>query len=52
MGTIGTLERSNNSQARDVEIALDFLGKGDYKVTLYKDARDTDTNPNHLIKEL
>ena len=41
----------NNSQARDVEIALDFLGKGDYKVTLYKDAKDTDTNPNHLIKE-
>lgn len=41
----------NNSQARDVEIALDFLGKGDYKVTLYKDARDTDTNPNHLIKD-
>ncbi len=41
----------NNSQARDVEIALDFLGKGDYKITLYKDARDTDTNPNHLIKE-
>lgn len=41
----------NNSQARDVEIALDFLGKGDYKVTLYKDAQDTDTNPNHLIKE-
>ncbi len=24
----------NNSQARDVEIALDFLGKGDYKGTL------------------
>ena len=41
----------NNSQARNVEIALDFLGKGDYKVTLYKDARDTDTNPNHLIKD-
>ena len=41
----------NNSQARNVEIALDFLGKGDYKVTLYKDAQDTDTNPNHLIKE-
>lgn len=41
----------NNSQARDVEIALDFLDKGDYKITLYKDARDTDTNPNHLIKE-
>ena len=41
----------NNSQARDVEIALDFLGKGDYKVTLYKDAQDTDPNPNHLIKE-
>lgn len=41
----------NNSQVRNVEIALDFLGKGDYKVTLYKDARDTDTNPNHLIKD-
>lgn len=41
----------NNSQARKVEIALDFLGKGSYKVTLYKDAKDTDTNPNHLIKE-
>lgn len=41
----------NNSQARKVEIALDFLGKGNYKVTLYKDAKDTDTNPNHLIKE-
>ena len=27
------------------------LGKGDYKVTLYKDVRDTDTNPNHLIKD-
>lgn len=41
----------NNSQARNVEIALDFLGKGNYKVTLYKDAKDTDTNPNHLVKE-
>lgn len=41
----------NNSQARKVEIALDFLGKGSYKVTLYKDAKDTDTNPNHLVKE-
>lgn len=41
----------NNSQARNVEMLLDFLGKGNYKVTLYKDAKDTDTNPNHLVKE-
>ncbi len=41
----------NNSQARNVEMPLDFLGKGNYKVTLYKDAKDTDTNPNHLVKE-
>lgn len=41
----------NNSQARNVEMALDFLGKGNYKVTFYKDAKDTDTNPNHLVKE-
>lgn len=41
----------NNSQARNVEIALDFLDKGNYKVTLYKDAKDTDINPNHLVKE-
>lgn len=41
----------NNSQARNVEMALDFLGKGNYKVTFYKDAKDTDTNPNYLVKE-
>lgn len=41
----------NNSQARQVEMGLDFLGKGKYKVTFYKDAKDTDPHPNHLVKE-
>lgn len=41
----------NNSQPRTLEIALDFLGKGRYTLTLYKDAKDTDTHPNHLLKE-
>lgn len=41
----------NNSQARNLVIAFDFLGKGKYAITLYKDAKDTDTDPNHLVKE-
>ena len=41
----------NNSCARQVEVALDFLGKGKYMVTLYQDAPDTETEPNHLVKE-
>ena len=30
---------------------MDFYGYVNSKVTCYKDVRDTDTNPNHLIKD-
>lgn len=42
----------NNSQARKIEIPLNFLQDSKYKVTLYKDADDADSNPNHLVKEV
>lgn len=41
----------NNSKARSLTIPLDFLEKGKYEVTIYRDAPDTDSNPNHLVKE-
>lgn len=41
----------NNSQARSIELSLDFLDKGDYTLTIYKDSKDVDTNPNNLVKE-
>jgi alpha-glucosidase len=45
---IGTI---NNSTPRTVTIPLNFLGKGNYHATIYKDAADVDDNPNNLIKE-
>ncbi len=45
---VGTI---NNSKARTINIPLNFLEKGRYSVTLYKDAPDVDTNPNNMIKE-
>lgn len=45
---IGTL---NNSKARTIDISFDFLDKGDYTLTIYKDAADSESNPNHLTKE-
>lgn len=41
----------NNSTARDIELSFDFLEKGNYSVTIYTDAEDTDVNPNKLNKE-
>ena len=46
---VGTI---NNSKARTIEIPLDFLDKGEYEVTIFRDADDSDINPNHLIKEI
>src|ERR1700730_8703079 len=40
----------NNHKPRDVQFSLNFLDKGNYQVTSYLDASDTDLNPNHLIK--
>jgi alpha-glucosidase len=45
---IGTI---NNSIPREIEIALDFLGKETYEATIFRDADDSDIHPNHLIKE-
>lgn len=47
---VGTI---NNSQARNVDINLDFLDKGrTYKITIYKDAKDTNLDSNKLLKEV
>lgn len=41
----------NNSKTKSIEIAFDFLPKGrKYSVSIYTDAKDAETNPNHLIK--
>ena len=41
----------NNSKTRSLDLAFDFLPEGKkYSVSLYTDAKDADTNPNHLIK--
>lgn len=42
----------NNSRARSIDIALDFLGAGSYSATIYKDAEDTDIDSNRLVKEI
>lgn len=35
---------------RDLEIPLGFLGKGSFEAEIWKDANDTDTDPNHLVR--
>lgn len=40
-----------NDAAHTITIPLNFLGNGKYTATIYKDANDTDVDPNHLIKE-
>ena len=44
MGTI------NSTTARKINIPLAFLGKGKYHATIYSDAKDVATHPNHLDK--
>lgn len=41
----------NNSEARSLEIPLDFLGSGSWTIDLCRDASDSFDNPNHLIEE-
>lgn len=36
---------------RDFDLPLSFLGSGKYEGTVWKDAPDVDTNPNHLSNE-
>jgi alpha-glucosidase len=38
-------------EARAVDLSLDFLPEGKHKLTLWKDAPDTDQHPAHLVKE-
>ncbi len=40
-----------NHQPRQISVPLNFLGEGKYSADIYRDAPDTDTDPNHLIKE-
>jgi alpha-glucosidase len=41
----------NNHKARTIKIPLDFLDAGNYTVEMYVDAPDSETNPNHLVKQ-
>jgi len=43
---IGTI---NNSEARDLTLNLSFLPDGEYIATIYSDAADSESNPNHLV---
>jgi alpha-glucosidase len=40
-----------NEDARQSEFLLDFLGRGSYRATLWKDAVDAGSAPSHLDKE-
>ena len=45
---VGTI---NNHEARQLTIPLSFLDEGNYTATIYTDADDVTTDPNHLKKE-
>lgn len=38
-----------NHEARDLSFSLNFLPAGTYSTTIYRDAADTDQNPDHLL---
>jgi alpha-glucosidase len=40
----------NDWTPRSIQLKFDFLPAGNYEVVVYKDAPDTDQNPNHLLK--
>ena len=41
-----------NHAARDIKVPLSFLSGGSYNADIYSDAGDTDTQPNHLQKQI
>jgi alpha-glucosidase len=41
-----------NHTARKLDLSFSFLEKGRYTAEIYKDAQDSKTNPNHLIREI
>jgi len=36
---------------RTIKVSFDFLGTGNYKAEVWKDASDSDKEPEHLVKE-
>jgi len=38
-------------RAKELEIPLEFLGKGDFIAEIYADAADADANPKHTVRE-
>ena len=46
---IGTI---TNHEARQLNIPLSFLENGSYTATIYTDAPDVNTHPNHLMKQI
>jgi alpha-glucosidase len=45
---VGTI---TNHEPREANIPLNFLNAGTYIAEIYKDSKDTDLNPNQLVKE-
>lgn len=41
----------NNSEARTLEIPLDWLGDGPWTIEICRDAPDSEANPNHIVEE-
>lgn len=39
-----------NHDGREIKLPLDFLGEGNYTATIFSDAADTETIPDHLVK--
>jgi alpha-glucosidase len=37
--------------ARELELPVSFLGKGRYSIKIWKDAPDSDSQPNHLVTD-
>ena len=40
----------SDREGRELSVPLKFLGKGQWKVTLWEDAPDAGQNPEHLVK--
>ena len=40
-----------DEHSRQFDLPLDFLKEGKYKLTVWRDADDSDSNAEHIIKE-
>jgi alpha-glucosidase len=50
-GTDWYIGAITGNRASTVSVNLQFLPPGKYKATVYRDADDTDVDPNHLLRE-